>query len=205
MSLRGKGKKRGSAKKMRRSAAEIWESWSRLACSRVRNLCLSSLTGRAGRGIRCSITPFRLGRLAACQHLGIVRHCKNWEQGQDYEKWSQIPAAAAVQQQVPEARCGDARLFDQLQIIDNKVHATHLLHITTKDMFCGKTHHSGSISLLFLHRKRVLGRGILKETVAPKKAKDTLRSLRWSSLILVFERLADGQRSDAQELLFSIC
>ena len=62
-----------------------------------------------------------------------------------------------------------------------------------------------SISLLFLQRKRVLGRGILKETVAPKKGKDTLRSLPWSSLILVFERLADGQRSDAQELLFSIC
>ena len=49
-----------------------------------------------------------------------------------------------------------------------------------------KTHHSGSISLLFLHRKRVFGFGNLKDNVAPKRAKETLRSRRWSSLMIYF-------------------
>ena len=65
------------------------------------------------------------------------------------------------------------------------------------------THHSGSISLLFLHRKRVFGFGNLKDNVAPKRAKETLRSRRWSSLILYFWFVFD--RAGCSWKMFELC
>ena len=64
----GKGG-REEAKKRRSAHLKHVKSWSRLACSRLRYLCLSSLMG-----IPCSlIIPVRFpGRLPACQHLHIV-------------------------------------------------------------------------------------------------------------------------------------
>ena len=143
----GKGKKRKCQEEARRRKHE--KVWSRLACSRLRNLCLSSLTEEeeeVGREICCSIIPFSLGRLPApCQHLNdIVRIGSKDKTMRSGARFQRRGATTSNPRQDMEMQ----RLFDQLQIID-KQSSYHLLHKLCKYILCAKLTTLAQLSLFF--------------------------------------------------------
>ena len=104
--------------KMTLSAWEIWEKLVKTCLLQVEVLVLVQLDGGGGEGDPLLDHPVQVGQVGRLPAPGrIVRIGSK-------DKTLERDSSGGRNNKQPEARFRDTRLFDQLQIMENKIHAT---------------------------------------------------------------------------------